>query len=136
MKARWYFVLLLVTLLVAACGGGNGDGDAGEDAGEAGGEVETTAETFEIAVGNELAFDPAAITVADGTELTVTMVNSGALEHNFVWLDQEDGEFINTAPGETKSNSRAFSKPGVYGFYCDIPGHREAGMVGEVTVEE
>jgi uncharacterized cupredoxin-like copper-binding protein len=25
--------------------------------------------------------------------------------------------------------------PGTYTFYCAIPGHRQAGMVGTITVE-
>jgi uncharacterized cupredoxin-like copper-binding protein len=26
-------------------------------------------------------------------------------------------------------------KPGKYEFYCPVPGHKEAGMVGTLTVE-
>lgn len=125
-------LLLILVLLLAACGGGN---EGAEE--DAGADVETIApEEVTIEVGNELAFNPNEFTIEDGQELVVNMENTGALEHNWVWNDEESEPFLHTNPGETATGTRAFTEPGVYGFYCDIPGHREAGMIGEVTVQE
>ncbi len=121
--------LLLLVLLLAACGG--------NDSNNTGAGSETVApEAVTVEVGNELAFKPNAFTAQDGQELAVTMQNTGALEHNWVWNDEEGEPFLHTQAGETDDGSRTFTEPGVYGFYCNIPGHREAGMVGEVTVQE
>jgi uncharacterized cupredoxin-like copper-binding protein len=37
-------------------------------------------------------------------------------------------------PGGTSTVSASL-KPGTYTFYCTVPGHREAGMSGTLTVK-
>ena len=38
--------------------------------------------------------------------------------------------------GNTVSVERVINAPaGEYEFYCNIPGHKEAGMVGKLTVQ-
>ena len=58
--------------------------------------------------------------------------NEGAAPHNFA-IDALKIS-VDLAPGETKEvvvNAPA----GTYEFYCNVPGHKEAGMVGTLTVE-
>ena len=38
------------------------------------------------------------------------------------------------APGTTR-NGVVNAPPGTYEYYCNVPGHKEAGMVGTLIVE-
>lgn len=67
---------------------------------------------------------------------TIEMWNAGVLPHNFAIEGYNDeapvdlpltGEHIMwTVPADLA--------PGTYTYYCEIPGHREAGMVGTITI--
>ena len=71
-KVAKLFLIGAVVGLVAACGNGNS----------------TTAEpATSITVGaNEFAFDPSSVAVAAGQDVTVTLNNSGSIEHEWVIL--------------------------------------------------
>jgi uncharacterized cupredoxin-like copper-binding protein len=80
----------------------------------------------------DIKFVPNAITVPANTPTTVTLHNSGAAPHNFSIDALNISEDL--VPGETKEveiNAAA----GEYEFYCDVPGHKDAGMVGTLTVQ-
>lgn len=62
---------------------------------------------------------------------TVTLRNSGQIEHSLVF---EDTDFrVVAAAGEEKTGEIELEAGEVY-FFCDIPGHEDAGMSGELTV--
>ncbi|MFN8532017.1 MAG: cupredoxin domain-containing protein [Dehalococcoidia bacterium] len=42
---------------------------------------------------------------------------------------------VHADPGKNASQTFAFSQAGVFKFYCSLPGHAEAGMVGQLTVQ-
>jgi glucose/arabinose dehydrogenase/plastocyanin len=80
----------------------------------------------------DIAFRPDRLTLAADTPSDVTLVNSGAALHTFV-ID-ELGIKVELQPGN--EGSVTIDAPaGRYTFYCDVPGHREAGMEGTLTVE-
>jgi uncharacterized cupredoxin-like copper-binding protein len=66
--------------------------------------------------------------------ITITMTNSSPVEHD-VTIAQGT-----TVLGKTPTfagGARSLSlklKPGTYTFYCSVPGHRQAGMEGTLTV--
>ncbi len=74
------------------------------------------------------------ITVKPGD--TIAVVGSGGLEHDFT-VD----EFGINEPLPAGSTDTVLvtipddAEPGDYVFYCSIPGHRESGMEGTLTIE-
>jgi plastocyanin len=81
---------------------------------------------------SDIVFDPVELTIPAGQDVVFTLPNEGVLPHNFSIA--ELGIDIDIAPGETASvvvNAPA----GTYEYFCNIPGHKEAGMVGTLTVE-
>lgn len=64
---------------------------------------------------------------------TVTVTNTGVLPHTFtVPLLSIDQQLDPDKSYEIKIPADA--KPGTYRFYCNVPGHEQAGMVGTMTV--
>jgi plastocyanin len=80
----------------------------------------------------DIAFEPAEVTIPGGTDVIFHLPNDGAAPHNFS-ID-ELAISIDQAPGESHDIT-INAPPGVYEYYCNVPGHREAGMVGTLTVE-
>jgi uncharacterized cupredoxin-like copper-binding protein len=80
----------------------------------------------------DILFDPTAITVPANTPVTVTLVNKGAIAHTFD-IDALDVHSGKVAPGATATVT-INAPAGTYQYYCAEPGHKEAGMVGTLTV--
>jgi uncharacterized cupredoxin-like copper-binding protein/mono/diheme cytochrome c family protein len=94
---------------------------AGEDAGDVATSDQFTVESHDIF------FQPTEIDVPSDTEVTILLPNLGAAPHNFS-IDALDIS-VDIAPGETKDVTLT-APEGTYEYYCNIPGHKEAGMVG------
>ncbi len=85
-------------------------------------------------VGTEFAFDPNAIEVAAGSKLKITLENKGTLEHD-ISIDAL-GVMLLVPVGQTLAVTTEKPVPaGTYDFYCAVAGHKEAGMVGTLTVK-
>ena len=80
----------------------------------------------------DIYFDPAEFTVPAGQDVTLNLPNDGAAPHNFS-ID-ELGISVDQAPGEVKDTTMN-APAGQYEYYCNVPGHKEAGMVGTMTAE-
>jgi uncharacterized cupredoxin-like copper-binding protein len=116
---RWIGALGLgVGLTLTACGGGDDD-DAGDTGG---GDVQT----LTVRSNNALEFNPESLTAHAG-EIRIVHENEGTTSHTFV-LDQQDFKLVDDDEGEIDLAA------GDYIFYCDVPGHRDAGMEGTLTV--
>ena len=81
----------------------------------------------------DLAFDVAEITIAADTDVTVALMNEGLLPHDFAI---EDTDLASPLAYPDDMVGLVINLPaGEYVFYCTVPGHREAGMVGTLIVE-
>jgi plastocyanin len=80
---------------------------------------------------HDIYFEPAELSIPADTDVTVQLPNEGVTPHNFS-ID-ELGIDVDIAPGATEET--VINAPaGTYEYYCNIPGHKPAGMVGTLTV--
>jgi mono/diheme cytochrome c family protein/plastocyanin len=94
----------------------------------AGGEAGEVATSDQFTVeSHDIFFTPTEIEVPSDTEVTILLPNLGASPHNFS-IDELDVS-VDIAPGETKEVT-INAPEGEYEYYCNVPGHKEAGMVG------
>lgn len=148
MLKRWMTLLSLaaVALLVLTACGGDDDDDADDSpttaavaTSPAGAEPTAasggaTGEPITVTMQDTMKFDPATITVAAGAEVSIHLVNAGAIEHDFS-LDEADVEESLDGGDEDEFTFTAPTEPGTYKFYCNVPGHEPAGMKGELIVQ-
>ncbi|MDQ7848922.1 MAG: cupredoxin domain-containing protein [Armatimonadota bacterium] len=87
-------------------------------------------------VATEFKWTPKDVTAATG-EITFNVVNKGTVEHNFV-IEDAKGKVLKEVDAILPGKSvqvRVTLKAGKYVIVCTVPGHREAGMVGTLSVK-
>jgi len=130
-RSLFIFVLLLVmSIALAACGGNS------------------AATNIKVNM-TEFTFTPTEFTIPAGEQITITAVNDGAVEHEFVIMklgtnvgedfgDEDEANIyweVEAEAGESKTETfTAPSEPGEYQLVCGTEGHYVAGMVGKLTV--
>lgn len=104
----------------------------------------------------DFAYNPSSITVPAGEPVTVTIKNTGNIEHDFVVekinattkVMEDSGSDAHHAHGEEQNYDLHASanagettvfemtvvEPGTYEVFCSVEGHKEAGMIGELIV--
>ena len=97
----------------------------------------------------DFAYSPNQFVVPAGREITLDIVNNGAILHNFILMkagaspdqgfDETDEKNIywKTELGPGQSVSASFTsppEPGDYLIVCSTPGHYQAGMIGTLVV--
>lgn len=138
----------LVTLLVACGGDDDGTAEDSTDLTSAAGTA-----TLRLAM-QDIGYETAALTTKRGEAVRIEMENHGQLTHDFT-VDgiavtevhkrgsSEDGEHAAHEPdlhfaldsGASGDLDFTPTEAGTYEYYCTVPGHREAGMHGTLTVE-
>jgi uncharacterized cupredoxin-like copper-binding protein len=147
-KLATLFALALASVALVACGGsddsdttttseGGGKSNAAPESGKEAGKASGGASTveFEADPGGELAYTTTEASAKAG-KATIVFNNPQSLTHDVAIEDSSGGEVGKTdLIGEGETSTTVDLKPGKYTFYCSVPGHREAGMEGNLTVE-
>ncbi len=121
--------ILLAEGVVGVPASGTQAGDAATPApdGEA---AEAEAMTVEMV---DIDFNPNEFSISANTDVIVKLPNNGEIVHNFN-IDPLNVHSPDV-PGGESTEVTINGEPGDYEYYCDIPGHREAGMVGTLHIE-
>jgi plastocyanin len=125
--ARAGVVALATTVVAAACGGGGGGGGSSSYK-QPSGPAQTT---IDIKGGNFF-FDPKNPSAPAGVDAIKLESQTG--QHTLVFDGGKVPGFKLEATSGKSDELKVNLKPGKYTFYCDIPGHRQAGMEGTITV--
>jgi uncharacterized cupredoxin-like copper-binding protein len=84
--------------------------------------------------GGGLSYQVAAASAPAGA-VTVESKNDASIPHNIALEGNGVNEKGQIVQGGGVSKVEADLKPGEYTFYCSVPGHREGGMEGKLTVK-
>jgi plastocyanin len=143
-KAVALAVLVLASVALVACGGSSSDttssgesGGAEKPAEEAGGGGEAGGSIVKIAAasGTELSYTTKEAS-ANAGQVSIEFENPQALQHD-VTVEDSSGKVLGATElvSEGSATATVNLKPGTYTFYCSVPGHRDAGMEGTLTVK-
>ncbi|HKT84038.1 MAG TPA: plastocyanin/azurin family copper-binding protein, partial [Solirubrobacterales bacterium] len=147
-----FLAVALAAVALVACGGGGSDnstttasgggnennsaaggGAKEENSGGGGGSASTL--KFEADPNGQLAYTTTSATAKAG-EVTIEFNNPQSLTHD-VAIESSSGEEVGATEliADGSDSTTVDLKPGTYTFYCSVPGHREAGMEGKLTVK-
>jgi len=145
-KVAVAFALVLASFALVACGSSSDDSSstsaettesqAETGGGQAEGGSAGSASTLDIeAASSGLAYASDSATAKAG-KVTLDFTNPQPLTHD-VAIEDSSGKTIGKTEliAEGSDSAAVNLKPGEYTFYCTVPGHREAGMEGTLTVE-
>ena len=108
--------------------------------------------TIEVSMGDDMRFKPDTINVKQGETIRFVIKNTGTTDHEMVLGTSEDirehREMMKKMPGMVHADANSvrvqpgksgeiiwnFDLAGAFEFACLIPGHSEAGMKGNITV--
>jgi plastocyanin len=138
-------IAVFAAVAVAACGGSSSSSTTSAPASATTSSATTSsAATAGTSAALALAADPSGqlkftktTLSAKAGEVKIEFTNQAALPHNLTIAQGSGGEVAGATPtfqGGTKTLSVKL-KPGTYTFYCSVPGHRQAGMQGTLTVQ-
>ena len=131
------FAVLALAVGVAACGGDDddeaSDAPTAEDTATDEGGGEAVHLMLSADPDGNLAFDQTELTAAAG-EVMIEFTNESGIPHN-VEVEGNGVEEVSDTITEGSTELTVTLEPGEYTFYCAVPGHREGGMEGTLTVE-
>jgi plastocyanin len=104
---------------------------AGKPAVETGGNLEIDADPS-----GQLAYVTNVATGKAGP-VTVKMANKSGIPHNIAIQQGTNGPILGKSPivPNGVAMAKVTLKAGTYTYFCEVPGHREGGMLGKLTVK-
>lgn len=144
-------LVLLASLVLVACGSSSsssseptGSETTTEESGAAAGGEENEGGEAGGGSGGTLAIEAASSGLAYTSKtasakagsVTVDFTNPQGVGHD-VAIENSKGEVVGETEivAEGESSTTVELEPGTYKFFCTVPGHREAGMEGTLTVK-
>jgi plastocyanin len=145
-------VLLVASLVLVACGGGGSSTNSGStsestaaaappsesEMSESGEEMEGMGGStiaFEANPEGQLMFTAMTATGKAGDD-TIEFKNPSSTPHNVAIEDSAGKTVAETKTiTEGETSTKVELEAGEYTFFCSIPGHREAGMEGTLTIK-
>ena len=112
------------------------------------GPSDPTVTEVEIAIRHSQ-FEPSRITVPVGAPVTITLVNTDPIDHEWIVGDEAVHAVHRTGTellhpsrptevmipaGETRTTTVTFLSAGALAYICHLPAHEAYGMVGTVTI--
>jgi plastocyanin len=141
-KAVALLALALASLALVACGsddsttsGAETTAESTTEGGQTGGNESAGGTLDFVAAESGLAYTSDSAESKAG-KVTVTFDNPQPISHDVAIEDDSGKEVAATELiTEGSDTTTADLKPGTYTFFCTVPGHREAGMEGTLTVK-
>jgi plastocyanin len=130
---------IAAALALGACGGGGGGAIAKPASTAATSATATPAATDPAAPAatvsieaHEFSLSPSDLHAAAGN-VEIRYKNAGSIQHTLV-IDGVAGFKLDVPKAGDVDTATVKLEPGTYTLYCDIPGHRQAGMEAHLTV--
>jgi len=94
-----------------------------------------SSESLSANEGGQLEYNTKSLSASAG-KVSIDFTNNSPVGHN-VTIESSSGETVASTPTFTGGSKTLTTtlKPGTYKFYCSVPGHRQAGMEGTLTVK-
>lgn len=133
--------LILIALGVSACGGSSSSSTSSSPAASEADEAMSTTTAPPVAGASKvtLTADPdgqlrfvESTATATAGPIELSLANTSGVPHNVAIKDTEFETQIETSATATANGTL---KAGTYTYYCQVPGHEAAGMVGTLTVK-
>lgn len=118
-------LLPLALGLLAACGGDDDDAAAPADLGDVDATVEVLAEDISF---------PQDVYETTAGRIGFVYENVGNIRHTLLIEDVDGLKLTVDRKGDVDQGAIDL-EPGTYVLFCDIPGHRPAGMVADLVVD-
>ncbi len=144
-------ILALAAALIAGCGSSSSGSTSSSSstpaapattpstsssgASSTGGTAAKSTVSLEASAEGELKYNTTTLTAKAG-KVSIDFTNMASLAHN-VTIESSSGAQVGATP-TFQGGSKTLSvdlKPGTYKFFCSVPGHRQAGMEGTLTVQ-